>query len=611
MKKCFLPFLLLLVGGITAQGQGPGPVNQTAARIRRLTSEPLTCAAGDVYHNLTTHKDRQCLTVNTWSDIGTGGGTVTSVSGTTNQINSTGGATPVLSLSSTIIAPGTLRVTTSITDDGLTSGRIPIAGTGGLLGDDADLTFSGGDTLNATKLISSLVNGLTITNNGTNTLNIAAGKSFVVSNGLTLAGTDSTTMTFPSTSATIARIDAGNAFIGNQTIAVGQTTTSQTDLLINPATKASGNLIDAQVNGTSKFSVASDGTTTTPLAFKAGDGSTAATSYRFQTGGGIYGFYWASAVGPAVSYNNTASLAFPSEGLRFVAANYLSWSSTSALNGSLDTTISRNAAGVVQFGTTAANALGSWTATNGTLSGTLTTPIIKPASNSSTAVQITQADGSTGVVVVDTSAKRVGINGTPAATLDVEVSATGAGATLAALFYGNDSGTGRGLRVYGVGSGSSGDDGLGLSPNTSLPFYIWDSSGPGSANRNMTIANTGAVSVNKAAGSFSSPAYLTNTNCSDSAGAAACGAAAAGSFVIDAAATSVVVSTTAVTANSQIFVQEDSSLGTRLGVTCNTQSVLIIGPPTVTARTAGTSFTVSIVVGPTTNPACYNYHIVN
>lgn len=103
----------------------------------------------------------------------------------------------------------------------------------------------------------------------------------------------------------------------------------------------------------------------------------------------------------------------------------------------------------------------------------------------------------------------------------------------------------------------------------------------------------------------------TATNCADSAGAAACGSAAAGAFVIDAGSTSTVVSTTAVTANSQIFLQEDSSLGTRLGITCNTQSVLVLGSPVVTARTAATSFTATIVVAPTTNPMCVNYFIVN
>lgn len=48
-------------------------------------------------------------------------------------------------------------------------------------------------------------------------LAIAAGKTVTISNTLTFAGTDSTVMTFPSTSATLARTDAGNAFTGSQT----------------------------------------------------------------------------------------------------------------------------------------------------------------------------------------------------------------------------------------------------------------------------------------------------------------------------------------------------------------------------------------------------------
>lgn len=46
----------------------------------------------------------------------------------------------------------------------------------------------------------------------------ATGKKLTVSNILTLAGTDATTMTFPTTSATIARTDAGNTFTGNQLV---------------------------------------------------------------------------------------------------------------------------------------------------------------------------------------------------------------------------------------------------------------------------------------------------------------------------------------------------------------------------------------------------------
>lgn len=56
---------------------------------------------------------------------------------------------------------------------------------------------------------------------GAGSVSIASGKTFTSSNTLTLAGTDSTTMTFPSTSATLARTDAGNTFTGAQTFSVG------------------------------------------------------------------------------------------------------------------------------------------------------------------------------------------------------------------------------------------------------------------------------------------------------------------------------------------------------------------------------------------------------
>jgi hypothetical protein len=57
--------------------------------------------------------------------------------------------------------------TGQLTDTGLTSGRVPIAGTGGLLGDDAGLTFAAG-TLSATNLTSS----------GTVSAGVAAGAAF-------------------------------------------------------------------------------------------------------------------------------------------------------------------------------------------------------------------------------------------------------------------------------------------------------------------------------------------------------------------------------------------------------------------------------------------------
>ena len=46
---------------------------------------------------------------------------------------------------------------------------------------------------------------------------LASAKTFTVNQSLTLAGTDATTMTFPATSATIARTDAAQTFTGAQT----------------------------------------------------------------------------------------------------------------------------------------------------------------------------------------------------------------------------------------------------------------------------------------------------------------------------------------------------------------------------------------------------------
>lgn len=70
------------------------------------------------------------------------------------------------------------------------------------------------------------LNGNTFTT-GTYTLTGVAGKTLTFNKSLTLEGTDATTMTFPTTSATVARTDAGNTFTGHQTIE-GVTSTGAT-----------------------------------------------------------------------------------------------------------------------------------------------------------------------------------------------------------------------------------------------------------------------------------------------------------------------------------------------------------------------------------------------
>ena len=79
-----------------------------------------------------------------------------------------------------------------------------------------------------------------------------------------------------------------------------------------------------------------------------------------------------------------------------------------------------------------------------------------------------------------------------------------------------------------------------------------------------------------------------------------------GSVVVAVGATTVVVNDSSVASGSHIIVQEDSSLGTNLGVTCNTTPAT--APPTISARVIGTSFTIT-TTAPTTNPRCFSFHL--
>jgi len=107
-------------------------------------------------------------------------------------------------------------------------------------------------------------------------------------------------------------------------------------------------------------------------------------------------------------------------------------------------------------------------------------------------------------------------------------------------------------------------------------------------------------------GGVATPAYFTSSTCSSFVGQ--CGSAAAGSFSFPPGVTSVDISTTVVTLQSQIFVQEDTSLGQILGVPCN-QSVGRIYQ--ITGRTPGVGFRVTTNSTPNAEPACLSYHIVN
>lgn len=167
----------------------------------------------------------------------------------------------------------------------------------------------------------------------------------------TYTGTAGQTYTFPTTSATIARTDAGNTFAGQNIISLngaasippltltgtwftgGSATTTKPQFLIEPtgttstawstsgtgigvnaATGFTGNLIDLQLVASSKFSVSSSGAVTTGNSITI-NGNVLATAgnYQFLTGGGgLHGFNGRSSVQSSANglielYNNAVS----------------------------------------------------------------------------------------------------------------------------------------------------------------------------------------------------------------------------------------------------------------------------------------------------------------
>lgn len=101
--------------------------------------------------------------------------------------------------------------------------------------------------------ISALVlNGLSI-NATTGVFILANGKLLTVNNTLTFSGTDSTTMTFPSSSASIARTDAANTFTGISTATSWVLTTPTITTKVSPTTDDGAPLGDTTHNFSDLF----------------------------------------------------------------------------------------------------------------------------------------------------------------------------------------------------------------------------------------------------------------------------------------------------------------------------------------------------------------------
>lgn len=140
---------------------------------------------------------------------------------------------------------------------------------------------------------------------------------------------------------------------------------------------------------------------------------------------------------------------------------------------------------------------------------------------------------------------------------------------------------------------------------TSTNDYIMYSNQPDWYSQNGSNMNMWLPIIFRASNTLANATSLLTENCASAGGT--CGTAISGSVSIAAVATTVTVATGQVTANSVILVSEDSSLGTKLGVTCNTTPGTALS---VTARTPATSF---VITGnaPAVNPRCLNFWIIN
>lgn len=166
----------------------------------------------------------------------------------------------------------------------------------------------------------------------TATLTIANGKTFTANNSITLAGTDSTVMTFPTTSATVARTDASNTFTGDQTFSgkINKTT------ITAPATGSTLTILDGKTL-TANNTMTLAGTDATTMTFP----TTSATIARTDVGQTFAGTNTFSGAATFSSTINKVTLTAPATGSTLTIADgkTLTVNQTLTLTGTTGTTM--------------------------------------------------------------------------------------------------------------------------------------------------------------------------------------------------------------------------------------------------------------------------------
>lgn len=168
-------------------------------------------------------------------------------------------------------------------------------------------------------------------------------KKLSVSNSLTLAGTDGTTMTFPSTSATIARTDAANTFTGVQTMTSPSITTSLT------TASTSFDLVNTTATtlniGGAATTLTIGGTPTTAATFNIATNATAAATTKtvnLGTGGAA-----SSTSNINIGSSNGGTTTVNSPTISLGGTTGATTTGTIELGAASDTTLSRSSAGVL------------------------------------------------------------------------------------------------------------------------------------------------------------------------------------------------------------------------------------------------------------------------
>lgn len=129
---------------------------------------------------------------------------------------------------------------------------VSVATANGFSGTVANATTTPAITIIAGAITPTSVNGLTITTT-TGTFTLTNAKTLAVTHTLTLSGTDSTIMTFPTTSATIARTDAANTFTGASTASAWVLTSPTITTKLNPTSDDGAPLGDTTHNWSDLF----------------------------------------------------------------------------------------------------------------------------------------------------------------------------------------------------------------------------------------------------------------------------------------------------------------------------------------------------------------------